>query len=99
MHRAPEEYSRILDRLPDLQGMASEQVVRARRYAYHFFFRRMIPISCMEPTASWPPFRLNIERLNELLPGKDPGLDLICEGILSQTPFVYPAEKLGIHDV
>jgi hypothetical protein len=95
---SPDDYNRILDRLPDLQEMASDQVVRARKYAYHFFFRRMIPISCMEPTASWPPYRLNIRRLNELLPGKDPGLDLICDGILSHSPFVYPSEKLGIHD-
>jgi hypothetical protein len=36
--------------------------------------------------------------LEDLLPGVNPGLDLICEGILTGSPFIYPAETLGLHD-
>jgi hypothetical protein len=33
-----------------------------------------------------------------LLPGRDPGLDVLSDGILNGAPFIYPAERLGIHD-
>jgi hypothetical protein len=91
-----DEYFGILDRLP-LDG-AAPALERARKYAYHFFFRRMIPLACMEPVKGWPPYRVAISRLDELLPGADAGLDVVCEGILSGSPFVYPAETLGVHD-
>jgi hypothetical protein len=29
-----------------------------------------------------------------LAPGVDPGLDVICDGILRGTPFIYPAEQI-----
>jgi hypothetical protein len=28
----------------------------------------------------------------------DPGLDVICDGILRGTPFIYPAEQLDGND-
>jgi hypothetical protein len=39
-----EEYFRALDRLPLPGRLPPETVRRARQYAFHFFFRRMIPI-------------------------------------------------------
>jgi hypothetical protein len=96
---SPEEYFEILARLPLGARMPPEQVRRARMYAYHFFFRRMVPVPPLVPTGGVPPFKLQIERLDDLLPGVNPGLDLICEGILTGAPFIYPAETLGVHDV
>jgi hypothetical protein len=96
---SPEEYFELLGRLPLGERMPPEQVRRARMYAYHFFFRRMVPVSSMVPTKAVPPFKLAIETIEELLPGRQPGLDVICEGILKGTPFIYPAETLGVHDV
>jgi hypothetical protein len=93
-----EEYFRHLDRLPLARRMDEEAVGRARRYAYHFFFRRMIPLPFLKPAAGWPPYRVFIDRLADLLPGKHPGLDVLCDGILEGTPFVYPAERFGVHD-
>jgi hypothetical protein len=95
---SPEEYFRILDGLPLRRRISADQLVRARKYAYHFFFRRMVPIGCMEPVSEWPPYRVNPSRLSDLLPGADPGLDVICDGILSGSPFIYPAESLGVGD-
>lgn len=92
------EYLALLDRLPLRARMDPDQVTRARRYAYHFFFRRMIPFAFMEPTQGWPPYRVAISCLDDLMPGRDPGLDLVCEGIMTGSPFVYEAERLGIHD-
>lgn len=95
---SPQEYFRLLDRLPLTGRMDPEQSTRARKYAYHFFFRRMIPMSFMEPVSQWPPYRVAISILDDLLPGADAGLDVICNGILSGSPFIYPAETLGIRD-
>jgi hypothetical protein len=91
------EYFQILDRLP--LPVEARPTERARKYAYHFFFRRMIPFACMEPQpGSWPPYKVSISSLEDLLPGKDPGLDVVCDGILQGKPFLYPAETLGVHD-
>ena len=84
---SPEEYFRILDRLPFPGRLDSDQVARARQYAYHFFFNRMIPLPFIEPKAGFPVYRLKLDRLQQLLPG-DPGLDTICDGILQRRPFV-----------
>jgi hypothetical protein len=83
-----EEYLALLERLPELERSSPERLERARRYAYHFFFRRMIPLKAMDPTAEWPP-RLRLQCLDEILPGRDPGLDVICEGILTGREFIY----------
>ena len=69
-------------------GSAPAQLARARRYAYHFFFNRMIPLPFIEPKAGYPIYRLKLESLQQLLPGQSPGLDTICDGILRRTAFV-----------
>jgi len=88
--RTPAEYFEILGRLPFAHGLSAELLARARRYAYHFFFTRMILLPFIEPHAGYPIFRLKLERLQQLLPGESPGLDAICQGILDRTPFVMP---------
>lgn len=94
-----EHYFQILDQLPLKERMADDSAQRARKYAYHFFFRRMIPVSQVEPTGGEPRFRVGITSLEDLLPGRSEGLDRICDGILKGSPFIYPAERLGdIHE-
>jgi hypothetical protein len=95
---SPADYFKILDTLPLAERMPAEQVTRARQYAYHFFFRRMVPVPCIVPTKAVPPYKVALDRLDDLLPGRQPGLDVICDGILTGSPFVYPAEGLGVHD-
>lgn len=85
-----DEYFQILDRLPFAARMSDDLTQRARKYAYHFFFQRMIPLKSMEPTNQWPPYHVNISGLEQLQPGYDPGLDLVCDGIMNATEFVYP---------
>jgi hypothetical protein len=89
------EYFRMLDQLPVADRMSAEMTDRARRYAYHFFFRRMIPLDFMVPAEGVPPYRVQIAGAEDLLPGKDVGLDVICDGIIKGTDFIYPAERLG----
>ena len=82
-----DEFFSILNQLPFAEGLGPAQLARARRYAYHFFFNRMIPLPFIEPKAGYPVYRLELNRLQQLLPG-DVGLDTICDGILGRTPFV-----------
>ncbi|MGE0592513.1 MAG: capsule biosynthesis protein [Vicinamibacterales bacterium] len=84
----PAEYFAILSRLPFAARLDPGTLARARRYAYHFFFNRMIPLPFVEPKAGYPIYRLKLDRLERLLPGQSEGLDTICDGILQGGPFV-----------
>lgn len=87
------EYFDLLDRLPFANPMTPETLTRARMFAYHFFFRRMIPLPGIEILdAQWPPFRISVKKLDELMPGRNLGLDTVCEGILNGKEFIFPAE-------
>lgn len=83
------DYFRALDQLPLRRRMSEGDVARARRYAYHFFFRRMIPLEFMEAQKGWPPYRPALQDLAPLAPGRSPGLDLICDGILRGREFIF----------
>ena len=83
---SPAEYFRILDRLPLATGLSEHELERARKYAFHFFFRRMIPLPFITPSNRFE-FALALSNLNDLLPGHFPGLDVICNGILTSTSF------------
>jgi hypothetical protein len=89
----PKEYYKILDELPYKSRLNDKIQKRAKKYAYHFFFRRMIPFQFMVETKGWPPYRIKINSLNNLKTGNDKGLDTVCEGIMKNTPFIYKAEK------
>jgi hypothetical protein len=89
---APESYRSILDSLPTKSRLDEVTVNRAKKYAYHFFFRRMIPIEIFDKGPGWPPYRFK-GSLQDLSPGSDEGLDCVCEGIIKGTPFIYDKMK------
>jgi hypothetical protein len=91
-----EEYFRHLDALPMNARLNADTTREARKYAYHFFFRRMVPLPFLVPGKKI--YDLDLESIGDLVPGRLPGLDVICEGILEGTPYIYPAEKIGLHD-
>lgn len=87
------EYFGILDSLPFGKRLDRESVMRARKYAYHFFFRRMIPLSMVIPNEGFPPFKVSLKNgESDLAPGKSLGLDVICQGILEGKEFIYRDE-------
>lgn len=90
-----QDYHRVLERLPFGRRLDEQTVRRARQYAYHFFFRRMIPLQFMAPTGGDPVCHNTLTSADGLLPGRDRGLDVILDGILSGTPFVYPSDEVG----
>ncbi len=89
---SPASYFKLLDRLPFNKKLSDENILKAKKYTYHFFFRKMIPVEFFAPTGSNPQFKLEISSLKDLLPGKSKGFDVICEGILKGTDFIYRDE-------
>jgi len=87
------DYFKMLDKLPLREKLDDATRKRARMYAYHFFFRRMIPVKVIEPVSMHPSLRVNFGRLSELDRGGDAGLDVICDGITKGEDFIYPAER------
>ena len=91
-------YFELLDRVPFAGDEGRPDRERALRYAYHFFFRRMVPLPFLQPNGSSAMYGLQIKGLADLLPGRHRGLDVLCDGVMSGAPFVYPAEQFGVHD-
>lgn len=89
-----EQYHEFLASLPLGERMTPQQTQRARKYAYHFFFRRMIPLPFMQSRKGYPPFIPELDSLDQLGSGNFEGLDIICDGILTGSEFVYPSEHL-----
>lgn len=85
--RSPEDYDNILDTLPLGARLTPEELFDAKRYAYHFFFRRMIDLPFISSPKQYS-FSVDVSNLNELGPGCWPGLDIICDGILHGRAFV-----------
>lgn len=77
-----EEYLKILDRLEAIGDLDDDAKSRARRFAYHFFFRRCIELKSVDPDGSWPLLSLHPDAARLAMPGQDAGLDAICNGVL-----------------
>ena len=94
--RSREHYLELLDSLPLKRRLDEATMRRAKKYAYHFFFRRMVPLGVVKPTEgkAWATYAVDVSSLDELKQGRDAGLDTICDGILHGSDFIYPAEKL-----
>jgi hypothetical protein len=86
---SPETYFNILEHLPLNKRMSEEDTLKAKKYAYHFFFKRMIPLEFMVQTRSNPPYRIALSDIEKLSPGQNRGLDVICDGILVNSDFIY----------
>lgn len=85
-----EQYFALLDRILELPCNSPDMIERARKFAYHLFFRRMIDFPLFS-TTGWISFhntKLQFKHLEELLPGNNRNLDTICDGILNGSPFV-----------
>jgi hypothetical protein len=85
---SPREYFALLERLDRIEPLDHEARDRARRYAYHVYFRRLVPFRYLV-NRDWSQMRdLCLDGLEELLPGRDPFLDRILEGVVDGRPVV-----------
>jgi hypothetical protein len=95
---SPQEYFRLLETLPLRRRLDPAVQERALKYAFHFFFRRMIPLGVFKRVASGLFFAPDFESADALAEGRDPALDIVCDAILDGRPFIYPAETLGVRE-
>lgn len=86
---SPDGYRALLSDPATFTPLTSEEIERARRYAWHFFFRRCIPVSALGERHKDGTITLRPDAATKALPGIDPGLDLICEGVLNGSQFEY----------
>lgn len=92
---SPTDYEQLLRSLPLGRRLEGEQLERAQKYAFHFFFRRMIPIELVEPTRHGEPkYTIAVSDRAQLQRGRSLGLDIVCDGVLTGSPFVFPAETV-----
>ena len=85
----PTEYFDLLSQIGHLPGLNAEQVERALQFAYHLFFRRFIPFPAFYHHRDLPV----IHTLDDLKPGRNQAVDVICDGILHGTPFLYEEKE------
>lgn len=77
-----DEYFKILKTINNIKPLNDEQIQNARKSAYSYFFERQIPfeVQIKNNEEHWADLDLN--SIEELLPGKNKGIDKICEGII-----------------
>jgi hypothetical protein len=86
---SPEGYLDELNKLPLKQRLSPDVREKALKYAYHFFFRRMIPLNIVKKSKGHETFNYAFDNIQDLEPGSDKGLDVICEGILTGNQYIY----------
>ena len=84
-------YETLLAALPVGHRLDAERTARAQRYAYHFFFRRMIELpGFRRAQIQGAPYEIVAPQpLSAFAPGASAALDCVCDGILRGTPFVF----------
>ena len=86
---SPESYLALLSDPATFSVLNPAETDRARRYAWHFFFRRCIPVAALSERNRDGTMVLKPDAASLSLPGRDPGLDVICEGVLNGSGFEY----------
>lgn len=85
----PDALRRVLHERPGRPS--ADEVERARRYAYTFFFRTLIPFPAMDVRSGRV---ARVPGVAQLAPGADPYLDMICDRIVDGGEFAVPEELL-----
>ena len=89
--RSAPEYFEKLSGVCSGQWNPPHPLQLARRYAYAFFFRSNIPVTHYN-VLDLGVTSLNINSLEDIAPGRDPSMDIICRGILLDELMEYPFE-------
>jgi hypothetical protein len=84
-----EHYFDLIDRSDEL-AVDEQQIERARRYAYLFFFQLPHTIDLWQAFEPHSVDRLKIRRLDDLKPGRIAELDRVAAGILGEGLFCRP---------
>lgn len=87
-----EQYRELLTRWAggEPQPVASAAGELARRY-FHLFFARYHVSMGWTTSPLDPPYRLRLTSVDELMPGRNAAVDLVCDGILNGRQILWPA--------
>ena len=67
----------------------NRNLIRAKKYAYHFFFRRMLEFkSIKEQQHKWPNFTISNDFPKNLINSSDPALEKTSEAIIYNSDFI-----------
>jgi hypothetical protein len=87
--KSKSEYRALLDQIPEGIEMSAEQIELAKKYAYHFFFRRMIPLDGIDYNYGTPPFKIDLKKAKHVIQYPTKSINTVFNGLLHQKPFIY----------
>tara|TARA_B100001063_G_C16768978_1_gene560370 strand:+ start:634 stop:2373 length:1740 start_codon:yes stop_codon:yes gene_type:complete len=89
-----DEYFDLLSKLPFKNNPIDEKrLILAKKYAFHFFFRRTIKVNSIYDKKNKNPNIGIKENVVELLnTGEDPGIKMIIDSIIGGNDFIFKAE-------
>lgn len=96
-----EEYFRVLEGVAEMPRLSPEIVERAKKYAYHYYFRLMMefPLFSVADGIHLSSPRIEIASPDDLAPGRCAALDAICDGIRDgKTPFFLDPLETAAED-
>jgi len=87
--KTQEEYYNLLNKFPNIEKTTPQRIERAKKYAYHYFFRRTMQVSSLDSIQNaWPPFKANKKALENIIDNKDKGLEAISQCIINNNKFI-----------
>ena len=87
------EYRKVLDNLPLKEKLQGEKLERAKKYAYHFFFRKTIQVkSLYEKKNKYPSIGIKNNLFENLNNNKDLTLEKIADQIINNEEIIYNDE-------
>ena len=89
-----DEYFDLLSKLPfKINPIDEKRLILAKKYAFHFFFRRTIKVNSIYDKKNKNPNIGIKENVVELLnSGEDPGIKMIIDSIIGGNDFIFKAE-------
>ena len=88
--KSKEEYFELLDEFPNIPKPSNESILRAKKYAYHYYFRRAIQVQSLDSfPKNWPPFKINKMAFKKIINNEDSGLKTICDSIINNQKFIF----------
>lgn len=90
--KSKSEYFDFISELISKPIMNNEKHKRAKMYAYHFFFRRMIPINFIKKKKEkYQDIDIEKKNMNRIFntDDSDKGIQTICDSILNNKNFIY----------
>lgn len=88
--KTEKEYFQLLKSLPFHNKMSDDNINDAKKFAYHYYFKRMLALNSLEDIPyNFPPFKIKNNLLSILSNNSDENLDLICDSILNGNDFYF----------